>query len=82
MPGPDQAQATTEFMIAGMRHELDRTINFLRQDWGFDWRHAAIFNKYDQLILDPETLEQLRAELWDLLGRYTQQPTQLPKRAG
>lgn len=76
--GPDQAQATSEFMIAGMRRELDRTIRFLRQDWEFDWRHATIFNMYDQLILDPGTLEQLRAELWELLSRYTQNPSTSP----
>lgn len=70
----DQAQATTEFMIASMRQDAERTVNFLRQDWDFAWRQAAIFNRFDQLILDPETLAQLRDELRDLLGRYTRHP--------
>jgi DNA-binding transcriptional ArsR family regulator len=77
--GADQALATTEFMKAALRHDVERTVAFLDQDWDFEWRHAAIFNKYDRLVLDPETLEQMRAELWDLLSRYTQNPSITPK---
>jgi hypothetical protein len=58
-----------------MRRDHERAIAFLRQDWDFEWRYAAILNKYDQLILDPKTLVQLRAELWDILSRYTQNPS-------
>ncbi len=75
---PDQARATTQFMITAFRYELEQIIRFLRQDWNFSWRHAAIFNKYDQLVLDPERLEQLRSELWELLSRYTQNPSTTP----
>jgi DNA-binding transcriptional ArsR family regulator len=77
--GPDQARATTEFMITGLGHDLALTVNFLRQEWDFEWRHAAIFNNSDQLFLDPPTLEQLRSELWDLLSRYTQNPSTTPQ---
>ena len=77
--GPDQARSTTEFMITGLGQDLARTVAFLRQEWDFEWRHAAIFNNYDQLFLDPPTLEQLRSELWSLLGRYTQNPSTTPQ---
>ncbi len=77
--GPDQALATTEFMINGQRRDHERAVAFLRQDWDFDWRYAAIFNKYDQLVLDPEALVELRAELWGVLSRYTQNPSTTPE---
>ena len=73
--GEDQALATTEYMTTGLDQDHARVVAFLHQDWDFDWRYAAIFNKYDQLVLDPETLVQLRTELWDLLSRYTQNPS-------
>ena len=77
--GPNQARSTTEFMITGLGQDLARAVAFLRQEWDFEWRHAAIFNNYDQLFLDPPTLEQLRSELWSLLGRYTQNPSTTPQ---
>lgn len=76
--GPDQARATTEFMMTGLTADLARTIRFLHQDWDFEWRYAAIFNKFDQLVLDPEALVELRTELWDLLGRYSDNPSTGP----
>jgi DNA-binding transcriptional ArsR family regulator len=77
--GEDQALATTEYMTTGLDQDHARVVAFLHQDWDFDWRHAAIFNTYDQLVLDPETLVQLRTELWDLLSRYTQNPNTTPR---
>ena len=66
-------------MITGLSHDLARTIAFLRQEWDFEWRHAAIFNKYDQLYLDPETVEELRGRAGDLLSSYTQNPNTSPE---
>jgi predicted ArsR family transcriptional regulator len=76
--GPEQAQATTEFSIAGLSHDLARAIRFLRQDWDFEWRYSAILNRYGQLVLDPESLKQMRSELWDVLDRYQQNPSTAP----
>lgn len=76
--GPEQAEATTEFLTTGLTADLARTIRFLHQDWDFEWRYAAIFNKYDQLLLNPEALIELRTELWALLSRYSNNPSTTP----
>ena len=69
-------------MITGLGQDLARTVAFLRQEWDFEWRHAAICNNYDQLFLDPPALAQLRSELWSILGLYTQIPAPHPEHVG
>ena len=75
----EQAQATTQFLVTGLTADLARTVRFLNQDWDFEWRYAAIFNKFDQLFLTPEALVELRAELWEVLSRYTGNPSTGPE---
>ena len=66
-------------MITGLGQDLACTVAFMRQEWDFEWRHAAICNNYDQLFLDPPALAQLRSELWSVLGLYTQNPSTTPR---
>ena len=76
--GEEQAAATTEYLSLWVRRESERAQAFLHQDWEFEWRDAVFFNTYDEMILDPETLVKMQAELWEVGSRYAGQPVHHP----
>jgi len=77
--GEEQAAATTEYLSLWARRESERAQAFLHQDWEFEWRDAAFFNNFDELMLDPETLVKMRAELWEVGCRYQDNPCTTPE---
>lgn len=59
-----------------------RARRFVQDDWSQEWRSAAALRTHDSLVLTPEMLAAMDAELWAVIERYAAQAESANQRDG
>lgn len=57
------------------QHHL-RATQFVQGAWSAEWREAWVLTSEPHLRLDPARMMEMRAELWAVLDRYREQPSE------
>jgi hypothetical protein len=73
----DDAESRAAFDVYNyeIAHSLyNNWVNYLGQEWEPRWRSAGMLNRYTNLRLTPDQLQQLNAELAELVERYLPAP--------
>lgn len=78
MADPELAEASSIVLAEAIEQYLNRATQFVYEDWPQSWRRAWILQSADDLLMTPESLAAMRAELWEIVSKYMDAPSDPP----